>query len=166
MKRQVVSLMVVFSVALLFGLSRAWTEAPTLEEKIRQATALLLDSSLSEEKTKGFLLLVESIELAAAGTELPAEFNNKVSSAQKILASRSILDEKAGQGLRDAYALINSGEKFQFPAQVRNMPQAVQYCRDKIGTALDELKSGNKEGTVKSLLEVVLVVITPMQATS
>lgn len=156
------------SVLLLFvaAFCLAGTPAQTngLEEKIQKASSLLLDSEKSGDKDQGFLLLVESTDLAAAGGSFPAGFRDEIRGALEILRRGSILDEQGGNKLRKAYALLNSGKPFQMPTEISSIAQAVEYGRTQLRSVLAQVKAGKNADAVKPLLEVILMVITPMEA--
>jgi hypothetical protein len=50
------------------------------------------------------------------------------------------------------------------PANISSIDQAIGYGREKIAAALTELKAGNRMAATKSLLEVIMMVITPKPA--
>jgi len=164
MKRQILVLTVLSLLPMVSGQAGALTKVESLAEKIQKATALLLDSEKSEDKDKGFLLFVESIDLAATGGSFPAGFQNEIRGALEILRRGSILDRQGGEKLRKAYMLLNSGQPFQMPGEISSIAQAVEYGRTQIRSALTQVKAGKNTEAVKPLLELILMVITPMEA--
>ena len=164
MKSKVSTLIVLWLLLMGFGPAKTSPESKDLEEKILKASALLLDSEKSEDKSQGFLLLVESIDLAAAGGSFPAGFQDEVSGALEIFRRGSILDQQGGEKLRKAFTLLNSGKSFQMPAEISNIAQAVEYGRTQIQSALAQVKAGKNADAVRPLLEVILMVITPTVA--
>jgi hypothetical protein len=164
MKDKASALTVLMLVVTMFGLAGTPTGQDALAEKIQKAASLLLDSEKSEDMTQGFLLLVESIDLAAAGGSFPAGFQDEIRGALGILRRTSILDQQAGEKLRKAYGLLNEGKSFQIPAEISSIDQAVEYGRVQIGSALEKVNAGKSGDAVRPLLEVILMVITPMEA--
>ncbi|HUU38536.1 MAG TPA: hypothetical protein VMW46_10105 [Candidatus Desulfaltia sp.] len=164
MKRQVLILTVLSLLLIAFGQAGTLIGSDSLEEKIQKASSLLLDSEKSEDKDQGFLLLVESIDIAAAGGGFPATFQNEIREALEMFRRGSILDQQGGDKLRKAYALLNSGKLFQMPAEISSIQEAVEYGRKQISLALSQVKAGRTADAVKPLLETVLMVITPMEA--
>jgi hypothetical protein len=156
--------MAILFVLTAFAMTKMAVSADSLAEKIQKASALLLDSEKSEDKNQGFLMLVESVDLAAAGGGFPAGFQEEIRGALEILRRGSILDQQGGEKLRKAYALVNSGKSFQMPAEIASINQAVEYGRSQIGAALTQVKAGRNAAAVKPLLEVLLMVIMPMEA--
>jgi hypothetical protein len=164
MKRKASALIAPLLVLMAFGLPGTLAQADTLAEKIQKASALLLDSEKSEDKNQGFLLLVESLDLAAAGGNFPAGFQEGIQGALEIFRQGSILDQQGGDKLKKAYVLVNLGKPFQMPAEISSIDQAVEYGRSQIRSALIQVKAGKNADAVKPLLEVILMVITPMEA--
>ena len=164
MKKRIPYLMFLSFLLMVSWQARAFTKAESLEEKIQKATSLLLDSEKSEDKDRGFLLFVESIDLAAAGGSFPAAFQDEIRGALEIFRRGSILDQQGGDKLRKAYALLNGGKPFQIPAEISSIAQAVEYGRTQVRSALAQVKAGKDADAVRPLLEVILMVITPMEA--
>jgi hypothetical protein len=164
MKRLFLTMAAVLFVLVVFVQTETPTKAETLEEKIQKASSLLLDSEKSEDKDQGFLLLVESIDLAAAGGSFPAGFQDEIRGTLEIFRRGSILDQQGGDKLRKAYTLLNAGKPFQMPAEIPSIAQAVEYGRTQIRSALAQVKAGKNADAVRPLLEVILMVITPMEA--
>lgn len=164
MKKRMIFLMSLSLLLMVFGQAGALTKVESLEEKIQKASSLLLDSEKSEDKDQGFLLFVESIDLATAGGSFPAGFQNEIRAALEIFRRGSILDQQGGDKLRKAYSLLNSGKPFQMPGEISSIAQAVEYGRTQVRSALAQVKAGKNADAVRPLLEVILMVITPMEA--
>jgi hypothetical protein len=164
MKKQLLILAAILFLLVMFVKSRPPAKTESLEEKILRASSLLLDSEKSEDKDQGFLLFVESIDLAAEGGSLPAGFQNEIRGALEIFRRGSILDQQGGDKLRTAYTLLNAGKPFQMPAEISSIAQAVEYGRTQVRSALAQVKAGKNADAVRPLLEVILMVITPMDA--
>jgi hypothetical protein len=164
MKKTIFATVAAFLALWLVGPRPKSPSRVSLEEKIQRALAALLDSQDSASKTRGFLLLLEAIEDASAGTEFAPEFREKIHSAREFCGQNSILDQNGEKALREAYALINAGREFQMPAEISSIEQAVQYGREKFAAALKALKDADMADAAKSLLEVAVMVVTPMEA--
>jgi hypothetical protein len=164
MKKQFLILTAILFLFFTFAKSSLLARTESLEEKIQKATSLLLDSEKSEDKDLGFLLFVESIDLAAAGGSFPAGFQSEIRGALEIFRRGSILDQQGGDKLRKAYTLLNAGKPFQMPAEISSIAQAVEYGRNQVRSALAQVKAGKNADAVRPLLEVILMVITPMEA--
>lgn len=65
--------------------------------------------------------------------------------------------------LNEAYSSINSGERFQMPEDTSSIEQARELVLRKMEEARKELKHGNIEDSVRSLMEVAIIVVTSMR---
>ena len=138
-------------------------DVAAIDAKIKTAADLLLvPAERQGDVQKGFKLLIEAIELAAPGTRFPGEYAAKVNAARQIFESQSILEEKGAALLRSAWQLVNAGKEFQMPAGISNMNQAVAHCRKRIDSARASLKQGKLDDCSRALLEVAIMIVTPM----
>ena len=84
MKRQPLILAAILVLLIVFAKARTPVRTESLEEKIQKASSLLLDTEKSEDQNRGFLLFVESIDLASAGGTFPAGFQDEIRGALEI----------------------------------------------------------------------------------
>jgi hypothetical protein len=82
--------------------------------------------------------------------------------AKEISDSTSVLDAEVIVHLHKAYRLINSGNDFEFPSSIKEIQDAVDHIKGELATAREKLKSGQTDACVKTLLEVVLMIVTPV----
>ena len=140
-------------------------DVAAIDAKIKTAADLLLvPADRQTDIKKGFKLLIEAIELAAPGTRFAGEYAAKINAARQIFESQSILEEKGAALLRSAWQLVNGGKEFQMPAGVSNINQAVAHCRKRIDSARAGLKQGRLDDCSRALLEVAIMIVTPMVA--
>jgi len=140
-------------------------DVAAIDAKIKTAADLLLvPADRQTDIKKGFKLLIEAIELAAPGAGFPGEYAAKIKSAKQIFESQSILEEKGATQLREAWQLVNGGKEFRFPAGLSNVNQVVEHCRKRIDSARANLKQGKLDECSRALLEVVIMIVTPMVA--
>ncbi len=154
------------SVALFLFLScqtKATTDIGQIETKIQMATKYLLGpAGPGEDAKEGFKLLVAAIEMASLEAEFPSEFREKISEARGLFESNSIFDQKGIDLLNESYFLVNDGVGFQMPESISSIEQAVEYARQQIDSARENLKKGEVGECARGLLEVALIVVTPM----
>jgi hypothetical protein len=166
MKNRFLALTVIILVACLSVRARAVIETARIDAKIQKAADYFLNRKSEEDCKKGFGLLVEAMLLAAPETGFPAEFAAKLTEANSLFANTSILNPDGIVLFKQAYVLINSGKDYQFPQSVSNMKQALEYLRVNVAAARKELSLGKADACVKTILEVALMIVTPMEATS
>jgi hypothetical protein len=77
--------------------------------------------------------------------------------------STSLLNPDGVVYLHKAYRLINSGHDFQMPSRIMEIEDAVNYARMELATAGKKLRVGQTDECVRRLLEVAVMIVTPMQ---
>ncbi len=152
--------------SLLFGScqKKAATNTGEIEAKIQSAKDYLLSGERpGKDAKKGFRLLVEAIEMASSEAEFPDSLGKKISEARRLFELNSIFDQKGIALLKESYLMANDGVEFQMPETISSIQQAVEYARQLIGSSQRHLKQGKNDAGVKDLLEVALMVVTPMK---
>jgi len=109
-----------------------------------------------------FTLLLESIIQAAPETGFPPEFIENMEKAKEISDSTSLFDPDGTVYLHKAYRLINSGRDFQMPDSISDIQDAVNYCKMLLATARKNLEVEKFDECVKNLLDVAVMIVTPM----
>ena len=64
--------------------------------------------------------------------------------------------------LHKAYRLINDGKDFQMPSSISEIQDAVNYAKMELASARKDLKVGKTDSCVKRLLEIAVMIVTPM----
>jgi len=133
-----------------------------IDAKIKQASEYLSKPEQNEGGVRGLKLLAEAIALAGPETGFPPEFTEKISTAgDKFLPGASSLEEGIGL-LRESYRVIHAGKDFQMPPSISSMEHAKGYIRKHIEEARSCLAQGKTAESTMSLLEVALVIVTPV----
>lgn len=160
--------MIIFMSMILLLFSSCQTKAAKDTEEIEAKIKLAKDYLLSQEgpgedAKEGFKLLVEAIEMASADTGFPSDFGEKISEARRLFESNSIFDQQGVALLKESYMLLNAGEAFQMPQSISSIQQAVDYARQLIDSSRENLKKGEIDECARGLLEVAMMVVTPMR---
>jgi len=163
MKNRLFIFMVITLIVFSTGRTEAITDTEKIDAKIKKAADYCLDPESGKDCNEGFKFLVDAIIMAAPGTEFPAEFGEKMSEAKNLFDSTSIFHEKGIALLNECFNLINSGKEFQMPDSISSIEDAVEYARIKIDAARKYLKQGETSECVKILLEVAVMIVTPME---
>ncbi len=156
-------------VALLPGLSGGVKDP---EAMINHAASVIMAPDASASAVKAALgETLEATLLILPKTDYAEEFRSKIEVARKLFEETSFFNEKARQYIGLAYRLVAGGAVWQVPEELKSayrqkdvMEQAREICKKLVETALAERKAGRNEASVRSLLELVLLVITPIQA--
>jgi hypothetical protein len=141
--------------------------------RILKATDMFVgppDPSMTREKVTAALL--EILDLVGAMTpanQYRQEILSRIATAKELMEKDSIFNDKARQYLSFAYRMMTDGKKFEPPKELEVFvtPAELQgkmqkYFRDLVATSLQVLDSGRPGETAKLLLEMVLMVMTPV----
>jgi hypothetical protein len=144
------------------------TEDP--KARIVEVTSVLYGASATKEILVNSLaqLLDVVVELTSA-SQYKEEISQKIDVAKGLITNQSLFNDKARQYLSLAYRMISNGQKYQKPDELDEFVtpseaqrKALNYAKNLIEKSLSELESGDQQKAAKSLLELVLMVITPV----
>lgn len=137
-----------------------WAE---VDEKIKEAESLLgKRSEEGSEAEKAFKLMMEAIALASPGTSYPSEFGQNIDKAKALFEAKSIVNPDGVAHLRKAYRQIHEGKNFEMPSQISSIEDAVQYGMEQLAAARKDLKAGKADECIRKLVEITVMVVTPM----
>jgi len=160
----------IFIFALLFivMLSLSWTgmtvDIEKIDEKIDAAMSHFFGPATpGADSTKGFIYLIDAIEMAAPHTGFDEEFTAKIKEANNLFKSTSIFNEDGVALLHGGYISINSGMDFEMPTKISSIEDARDYARKQVISAKKSLKDNDFDESVKLLLEVAVMIVTPME---
>ncbi len=138
--------------------------------RIVEASGVLFGTSATKEILVNSLaqLLDVVVELTSA-SQYREEINQKISISKDLIKNQSLFNEKARQYLSLAYRMISNGQKYQTPDELDEFVtpseaqrKALNHAKKLIAKSLSELESGDQQKAAKALLELVLMVITPV----
>jgi len=161
--RKKICISVVVCVVLL---SLSWTVLKADIEKIETK----IDAAMSHffgpatpgaDSKKGFFCLIDAIEMAAPHTGFGEEFNGKIKEANALFKNTSIFNENGVAFLHEGYAAINFGKDFEMPEEISSIEDARDYARKQVISAKKYLHNGDFDKSVKLLMEVAVMVVTP-----
>jgi len=160
--------LVIMSIA---GLSGAWHGFEDTKTKINVACDVFFNPSASPTQENIVSSLSQLLDIAASITTSQykddIKYRNDV--AKELFKEKSLFNEKARQYLSFAYRMMTNGQKFQQPEELDEFvtpdeaqEKAMKYIRNLMDKALTELDAGNPDETAKFLVEMVLMVVTPV----
>lgn len=141
-----------------------------LKARIVEASGTLFGTSATKETLVDSLaqLLDVVVELTSE-SQYEDEIRQRIDIAKDLLQNQSLFNDKARQYLSFAYRMITNGQKYQKPKELDEFvtpseaqQKALEYAKKLIAESLSELESGHKQKAAKPLLELVLMVITPI----
>jgi len=156
----------IFAILSFFIFMSVLAEASDLSEvdaKIEKVASYLdkPDGPGSDGKIM-FTLLLEAILEAAPDTSFPPEFTDNMEKAKDISDTTSFFNPDGAVYLNKAYRLINNGKDHQMPSSVSKIQDAVNYAKVELASARKDLKVGKIDSCVKRLLDIAVMIVTPM----
>lgn len=160
----------IITAMLIASLSGSLVDLKDTKTRIIEASTALFDSSATKETIVNSLIQLLDVAVTLTSTsKYKDEIRHHIDVARNLIKNDSIFNEKARQYLSLAYRMITNGQKYQKPEELDEFvtpseaqEKAIKYARGLIEKALAELKSDRKEDTAKVLLELVLMIITPI----
>ncbi len=129
---------------------------------IQAASAALLERSASDARIRGALIqLLDAAILTLPKSEQAAEARSNLAAARAELKDNSYFSEKAHRHLALAYRALSSGKDFKFP-DIHTIEDANIHIKNLLASSLDSLKKGQGGLASRSLVESVIMVVTPM----
>lgn len=154
-------------------LAGACTAPEDTKARIIEASQTFLgptDPSITQEKIVN--ALNELLDIAASINpefEHKDEIKYRIDVAKDLLKNSSIFNDKALQYLSFAYRMMTDGKKYEKPEELDEFvtpaeaeEKARKYAKKLIDEALVHLEDGNVGETAKLLLELVLMIVTPI----
>ena len=87
-----------------------------------------------------------------------------MSEVKKLFDSTSIFNEEGIVLLNESYLLVNSGKEFQIPDSISSIQDAVEYIRKQIDAARKNLQQGETDECVRILMEIAIMIVTPVNS--
>jgi len=140
---------------------------PDVAGDIRTAADALLrgTGATSESETFGSLArLVDAAARIGEEANLPEPARARIEAARTTVKRLSPLDERSRAAVAEAYAALNDGRFFEFPASVHSIEEAKAYGRGQVDRCLAALSAKRPQEAARELLGLVLLVATPMEA--
>lgn len=141
--------------------------------RIKDASSVFLNpAGPSITKAKIIGALVELLDVTASlahQSEYSAEIKYRIDVAKDLFQKESMFDDKARQYLSFAYRMLTNGRKYEKPKELDEFvtPEEAQekgrkYATELVDRAIASLGDGNELETAKLLLELVLMIVTPI----
>ena len=141
--------------------------APTAQElanDVRSASARILAGGSPGDVTAALGHLLDVLARTAQDPQVPEAVRGKLRAARKAAVPGRMLDEAAIKPLRDAYAPLNDGTPFVIPDGLSDMEALTAYGKRLGAAAVGALERNDRAQATRSLLELILFVVTPVDA--
>ena len=140
--------------------------------KIVDATGVLFNPDAGPTKNNILDSLFQLLDVSASlttATEYKDDIKYRIDVAKELFKDDSLFNEKARQYLSFAYRMMTNGQKYEKPEELEvfvtpaeAQEKAMKYAKMLVEKALSELDDGNPGETAKILLELVLMIVTPV----
>jgi hypothetical protein len=160
--------------ALLFASpSAVMSSAQDPGARIKGASGVFLGTTDSST-TKASVLdaLLELLDVTASLTreaQYSAEIKHRIDVARNLFEEDSIFNAKARQYLSFAYRMLTDGKKYERPRELEEFvtpaearEKARKHAQKLVADALARLEEEDRVGAATLLLELVLMVVTPV----
>lgn len=136
-----------------------------LAAPLRAAGDALASAAPNTDPMKPLTEVVGLLSQVAERAKLSPDVRRQVDVAHAGLRKGAWSAERAAVGeLNEAYAALNGGRRFTFPAGVRSGDQAREAYRREVDRAVDALEKGRPADAAKPILESLMLVTTRMEA--
>ena len=164
MRNIILILALLFSVVFSMGGIGITIDIEKINAKIDAAMSHFFGPATPGADTKkGFIYLIDAIEMSAPHTGFGEDFVGKIREANTLFWSTSIFNEEGVALLHEGFSSINSGKDFEMPKEISSIEDARVYARKQVVSAKKYLKDSNFDESVKLLMEVAVMVVTPME---
>jgi hypothetical protein len=161
--RKTVFILTILSIFIFMSVLAEATDKAEVNAKIKKIASYLDKPGDPGSDGKIMLtLLLEAILETAPDTGFLPEFTENMEKAKDISDSTSLFNPDGAVYLHKAYRLINDGKDFQMPSSISEIQDAVNYAKMELASARKDLKVGKTDSCVKRLLEIAVMIVTPM----
>jgi hypothetical protein len=139
-----------------------------LAGRLRSAANALLaaTATVDADRLKPMTEVVDLLSQVAVRGQLQGDVRAKLADAAARLGKGTtpFADPGVEQALNGAYAALHAGRRFTFPPGVRGIGQARDACQQAIDKAAAALEAGRHEEATKGMLQLLMILTTPMEA--
>ncbi|UCE39885.1 MAG: hypothetical protein JSV17_10385 [Candidatus Aminicenantes bacterium] len=136
---------------------------------IEASNSLFSPSATKETLVNSLFQFLDVVVTLTSTSQYKDEISQRIDVAKELIENDSLFNDKARQYLSFAYRMITNGQKFQMPKELDEFvtpseaqEKAMKYSKNLIAESLSELESGHKQKAARHLLELVLMVVTPI----
>jgi len=170
MKKMSVTAIVVLVFVFLLQ-TKSSGEIPDVESQIREATHMLLGNAASQEElVQALAQLIDCAAILSAESKYTAEIKTQLDIAKTEITQKSLFSDKGRQKLAFAYRMFTEGTQYRPPEELDDFvtPQqatekARKYVERLVDNTLKDYKAGNHLQAAQNLVELVLMIITPIE---
>jgi len=167
---------VLFSISLVLFSVLLQTSIPQSDDakaRIKEASRIFLsppDSALTSVRVlKSILELLDITAALTPESQYKADILHRIDVAKDLFLKESMFNEKGRQYLSLAYRQMTNGKKYEKPKELDEFvtpaeaqEKAQKYGQKMVEAALAEIDAGKPGEAARFILELVLMIVTPM----
>jgi hypothetical protein len=163
-------LQILFTAAIYALISGSLTGAEDIESRITNASDKVFGPTTSKEQMVDSLIEFLDITLSlTASSKYKDEIKHHINVAKNLFKNSSIFNDKARQYVALAYRMVTKGVKYQKPPELDEFvtpteaqEKAIKYAIKLVEDARINVKQGDEGNAAKLILELVLLIVTPI----
>lgn len=136
---------------------------------IEASNALFNPPASQEILIDSLIQLLDVAVVLTSESQYKQEITRHVDIAKDLIKNKSLFNDKARQYISFAYRMVTNGQKYEKPKELDEFvtpaeaqQKAMKYAKGLIQKSLSDLEAGHEEMAAKLLLQLVLMVITPV----
>ncbi|MGD8539462.1 MAG: hypothetical protein PVI66_12160 [Candidatus Aminicenantes bacterium] len=161
---------ILFTTAIYVLILGSLVGADDIESRIIKTSDKLFGPATSKEHMVDSLIEFLDITLSLkASSKYTDEIKHHLDVAKDLFKNSSIFNDKARQYVALAYRMVTEGVKFQKPAELDEFitpteaqEKASKYAKKLVEDACTSVRKGKDGNAAKLILELVLLIITPV----
>ena len=129
-------------------------------------------SASQAEIVQALTQLIDCAAVLSENSKYADEIKTQLDIAKNEFSQKSLFSDKGRQKLAFAYRMLTDGQKYQPPNELDEFvtPQqatelARQYIEKLVEQTLKDYKAGNQLQAAQNLVELVLMIVTPISGT-
>ena len=154
-------------------LSGAQVPQEETKDKLLRVTHTLIGqppAALTTEKlTEAIIELLDVVAATTPDNQYRKDIQYRIDVAKDLIKRDSLFNDKARQYLSFAYRQMTSGVKFEAPKELQEFvtptefqEKSLKYLKGLVDKAQTSLAAGKTADTAKTVLEMVLMIMTPV----
>ncbi len=142
------------------------------QERLHQVTQVLIGppDAITTQKLAGAIIeLLDIASILTPQSEYRKDILYRIDVAKELITKTSLFNEKARQYVSFAYRQMTNGVKFEPPKDLQEFvtpaelqAKSLNYMKSLVEKAQTSLAAGRTAETAKTLLEIALMIMTPV----
>ncbi len=143
-------------------------DTAAVDEKIVMASDYFFGNPVpvvdnSKNGVPGLRCLLDAVNMMIPEAGFTDEVTGNYSGLLTLVNEKGELQKDTYAAFLNLYKLMNGGKEFIFPIKEVNFDKVKEYAKKRLKSSRELLKAGDYKESVKALIEVVVMVVTPVK---